>query len=221
MPFAISSSQIYGGPMKSKLFLLTLFVFGWCTSNTVQAAESVSARERRLTIQGALRDFELRKHDIYQDAFLKNQQPENKLSLSKESSSIFDDIENSCLQTCVDQCNGGSGSSACWTKCNTDGWSLNTCVGNCGVSTSSGSGACWERCNKDGWSLSTCKDTCKTTTNIGSSTCWTRCNKDGWSLSTCVGYCGVSTQGAINICWDRCTKDGWSLSTCKSTCGTN
>jgi hypothetical protein len=102
------------------------------------------------------------------------------------------DANPSCVSSCLAQCGGGTGSSACWDACEKEGYSSSTCASRCGTTTSAGSAACWNACGKEGYSSSTCASRCGIATSGGSAACWTACTHEGYSSATCKDRCGTN-----------------------------
>lgn len=125
------------------------------------------------------------------------------------------------VEYCVGQCgvSASEGSEACWDKCGKDGWGLDYCSGQCQVQLESGSLKCWDKCGKDGWGVDYCSSKCGTSKGLASEACWNKCGKDGWGVDYCVGQCKVDSVQGSSACWDKCSSDGWGVSYCSSKCG--
>ena len=84
----------------------------------------------------------------------------------------------------------------------------------------SGTSSCWDKCSSEGWSSSYCDSLCGSDSSTGQESCWDKCSSEGWSSSYCNNLCGSSTDGGQEGCWEKCSAEGWSSSYCKNLCGT-
>ena len=185
-------------------------------------APGISPAELELAATQAKRELLLDHYYAARDRELaKTEKASPSLSNNRFDFGVLGLDSNSCLDSCVAQCNGGGGGAACWAACTREGYGSAACAGRCGTSTDGGSEACWAGCTKEGYGSAACAGRCGINTNRGSEACWAGCTKEGYGSSACASRCGTSTSNGSAACWTACTKEGYGSSACKDRCGTN